>query len=84
MSEVKITDMLYLVYLHDDMYSIEKRTDTHFNCMMVTPKELDALAMHAPIVKRMVTKLAQLDNFYPNDEELEQLLDDIAELERAK
>ena len=48
----------------------------------IYPYEFNRLAMEAPLFKRVVAKLAQLDNFYPNDEELERLLEDIAELEK--
>ena len=49
---------------------------------LLSPAEFNRLAMEAPLFKRVVAKLAQLDNFYPNDEELERLLEDIAELEK--
>jgi hypothetical protein len=84
MSEtIKISDDL--TYYHREDYpsyphGIEN-TFINSDEVTLTDAEFDALAMHNMLVKRMIKKLVQLDNFYPNDEELERLLADIAALE---
>ena len=77
----KIDTNLILRQFPDGGYQLDDNFCHLFN---LSPAEFNRLAMEAPIVKRMVAKLAQLDNFYPNDEELERLIEDIAELEGMK